>query len=79
MLGVGAMGELSLATRPNMKSQVAIKVPHATMAAVGGRLARFQREAEVLVALNNPNVALIHRLAAAIGITAPVLSWYPTL
>ena len=37
------------------------------------RLARFQREAEVLAALNHPNIAAIHGLEEADGMTALVM------
>ncbi len=50
-LGAGGMGEVYRATDTNLKRQVAIKVLPAAVAADGERLARFQREAEVLAAL----------------------------
>ena len=53
------MGEVYRATDTNLKRQVAIKVLPASVAADGDRLARFQREAEVLAALNHPNIAHI--------------------
>jgi serine/threonine-protein kinase len=37
------------------------------------RLARFQREAEVLAALNHPNIAQIHGLETSDGTTALVM------
>jgi serine/threonine-protein kinase len=37
------------------------------------RLARFQREAQVLAALNHPNIAIIHGLEEADGVKALVL------
>ena len=56
------MGEVYRATDTNLKRQVAIKVLPASVATDGDRLARFQREAEVLAALNHPNIAHIHGL-----------------
>ena len=47
------------ATDTNLKRQVAIKVLPASVAGDADRLARFQREAEVLAALNHPNIAAI--------------------
>ncbi len=61
-LGVGGMGEVFRATDTNLKRQVAIKVLPASVAADADRLARFQREAEVLAALNHPHIAQIYGL-----------------
>ena len=51
------MGEVYRATDTNLKRQVAIKVLPASVAGDTDRLARFQREAEVLAALNYPHIA----------------------
>jgi serine/threonine-protein kinase len=59
-LGEGGMGEVYRATDTNLKRQVAIKVLPASLAADTDRLARFQREAEVLASLNHPNIAAIY-------------------
>ena len=50
-IGAGGMGEVYRATDTNLKRPVAIKVLPASVAADAERLARFQREAEVLAAL----------------------------
>ncbi len=61
-IGVGGMGEVYRATDTNLKRAVAIKVLPDSVAADAERLARFQREAEVLASLNHPNIAAIYGL-----------------
>ena len=67
------MGEVYRATDTNLKRQVAIKVLPAAVAGDAERLARFQREAEVLAALNHPNIAQIHGLEKPDGTIALVM------
>jgi serine/threonine-protein kinase len=67
------MGEVYRATDTNLKRQVAIKVLPDAVATDAERLARFQREAEVLASLNHPNIAAIHGLERADGQTALVM------
>ena len=62
MIGAGGMGEVYRATDTNLKRSVAIKVLPDAFASDAERLARFQREAEVLASLNHPNIAAIHGL-----------------
>ena len=52
LLGEGGMGQVYRAADTNLKRQVALKVLPASVAADTDRLARFQREAEVLAALS---------------------------
>ena len=59
-LGAGGMGEVYRATDTRLKRQVAIKILPPDLAADPERLARFQREAEVLASLNHPHVAAIY-------------------
>jgi serine/threonine protein kinase/Tol biopolymer transport system component len=61
-LGAGGMGEVYRATDTNLKRQVALKVLPASVAGDDDRLARFQREAELLAALNHPHIAQIFGL-----------------
>jgi Tol biopolymer transport system component len=69
-LGAGGMGEVYRAADTNLKRQVAIKVLPASVATDADRLARFQREAEVLAALNHPNIAHIFGVEKAGGTIA---------
>ena len=73
LIGVGGMGEVYLATDRKLKRQVAIKVLPGSVAGDVERLARFQREAEVLAALNHPNIAVIYGLERAKDCTALVM------
>ncbi len=72
-IGAGGMGEVYRATDSNLKRSVAIKVLLASVAGDADRLARFQREAEVLAALNHPNIAAIYGLERTPNLTALVM------
>jgi Tol biopolymer transport system component len=72
-IGVGGMGEVYRAADTNLKRAVALKVLPDSVAGDPERLARFQREAEVLAALNHPNIAHIHGLEKSAGITSLVM------
>lgn len=48
LLGAGGMGEVYRARDPRLKRDIALKMLPASVAADPDRLARFQREAEVL-------------------------------
>ena len=72
-LGVGGMGEVYRATDTKLKRQVAIKILPWSLAGDPDRLARFQREAEVLASLNHPNIAAIYGLEDADGVKALVM------
>src|SRR5207344_3255531 len=61
-IGEGGMGQVYRATDTRLKRQVAIKILPPALAADSDRLARFQREAEVLASLNHPNIAGIYGL-----------------
>ena len=73
IVGAGGMGEVYKARDPRLKRDVAVKVLPATVAADSDRLARFEREAEVLAALNHPHIAAIYGLEAADGLNALVM------
>jgi Tol biopolymer transport system component len=60
LLGAGGMGEVYRARDTKLERSVAIKVLPAALAQDPERLARFEREAKVLAALNHPNIAQIY-------------------
>jgi serine/threonine protein kinase len=72
-IGEGGMGEVYRATDTRLKRQVDIKILPPALATVLERLARFQREAEVLASLNHPNIAGICGLEDSGGVTALVI------
>ena len=72
-LGAGGMGEVYRARDPKLNRDVAIKVLPALFANDPERLSRFRREAQMLAALNHPNIAHIHGLEDSDGIPALVM------
>ena len=60
LLGKGGMGEVYRARDMKLEREVAIKVLPAEFTQDPGRLARFEREAKLLAALNHPNIAAIY-------------------
>jgi eukaryotic-like serine/threonine-protein kinase len=72
-IGKGGMGEVYRATDTNLKRQVALKVLPSALAGDTQRLARFQREAELLAALNHPNIAAIFGIDRSGGVPALVM------
>jgi serine/threonine protein kinase len=59
-IGAGGMGEVYGAKDTKLKREVALKVLPEAFAEDPERMARFQREAEVLASLNHPNIAQIY-------------------
>jgi serine/threonine-protein kinase len=61
-IGVGGMGEVWRATDDTLGRDVAIKLLPAGVAGNPARLARFEREAKLLAALNHANIASVYSL-----------------
>src|SRR5499433_4051693 len=67
LIGRGGMGEVYRARDLKLKREVAIKILPEEFSRDLDRISRFQREAEVLAALNHPNIAAIYDLQEANG------------
>jgi serine/threonine-protein kinase len=65
LLGVGGMGEVYRARDTKLNRDVAIKVLLPAVAEDPERLARFQREAQLLASLNHPHIGAIYGLEDA--------------
>jgi eukaryotic-like serine/threonine-protein kinase len=72
-LGVGGMGEVYRARDAKLNREVAIKILIAAVASDPDRLARFSREAQVLAALNHPNIAHVYGLEDSAATPALVM------
>src|SRR3989442_15914566 len=72
-LGAGGMGEVYRARDSKLNRDVAIKVLPEGFTEDAERVARFQREAQVLASLNHPNIAAIYGLEESDGLRALVM------
>jgi serine/threonine protein kinase len=72
-IGAGGMDEVYRARDQRLQRDVAIEVLPDLFAADPERLARFEREAQVLASLNHPHIAAIYGLEEAQGVRALVL------
>ena len=73
LLGEGGMGQVWQATDTQLNRQVALKILPDAFASDPDRLARFQREAQILASLNHPNIAAIYGIEESEGTRALVL------
>ena len=73
LLDAGGMGEVYRARDTALGRDVAIKILPRHFTTDPGRLARFEREARLLAALNHPNIGAIYGLEEADGVRALVL------
>jgi len=80
-IGAGGMGEVYRARDRKLDRDVAIKILPEELATDPDRIARFEREAKTLAALNHPNIAQIYGFEESDGIRALVIEMVegPTL
>ena len=76
-LGAGGMGEVWRATDSKLRREVALKVLPEAFAADPDRLARFEREAQVLAQLQHPCIASVYGLEESNGVRALVMELVP--
>jgi serine/threonine-protein kinase len=72
-IGEGGMGEVYLAHDTKLNRDVALKILPQVFALDSQRMARFEREAQVLASLNHPHVAQIYGLEDSDDVHALVL------
>jgi len=73
LLGAGGMGEVYRARDTKLNRDVALKILPELFASDPDRLARFDREAQLLASLNHPHIAAIHGFEETATIKAIVL------
>jgi serine/threonine protein kinase len=72
-IGAGGMGEVYLARDSRLNRDVALKALPSAFASDTERMARFEREARLLAALNHPHIAAIYGLEESSGTRALVM------
>ena len=73
LLGAGGMGEVYRSHDAKLGRDVAIKILPRAFTSHPDRLARFEREARMLAALNHPNICAIYGFEEADGVRFLVL------
>lgn len=76
-LGRGGMGVVYLARDPRLDRLVAIKALNEELGEHPERLARFEREARTLAAINNPNIAIVYGMGEELGRQLLVMEYVP--
>jgi serine/threonine protein kinase len=69
-IGAGAMGVVYKARDTRLGRDVAIKVLPPVFARDPDRLARFEREARAVAAINHPNILSVHDIGSADAVDA---------
>ena len=77
LVGAGGMGEVYRARDTKLNRDVALKILPDAFAADAERLARFEREAQVLASLNHPNIGHIYGFEDSGAMHALVLEFVP--
>ena len=72
-IGAGGMGEVYKARDSKLKRDVAVKVLPDSLAKDPDALARFEREAHAVAALNHPNILSIHDFGDEAGVSYAVM------
>src|SRR2546425_2357765 len=72
-IGAGGMGEVYRARDTKLERDVAVKVLPDAFANDVERMARFEREAQVLASLNHPNIATIYGLEGSNNVHALIM------
>ncbi len=73
LLGAGGMGEVYRARDAKLERDVAVKILPRAFTSDANRLARFEREARMLAALNHPNICAIYGFEQADGVRFLIL------
>ncbi|MEP7310397.1 MAG: serine/threonine-protein kinase, partial [Acidobacteriota bacterium] len=73
LLGAGGMGEVYRSRDVKLERDVAVKILPRAFTSDPDRLARFEREARMLAALNHPNICAIYGLEEADGLRFLIL------
>jgi serine/threonine protein kinase/Tol biopolymer transport system component len=73
LLGSGGMGEVYRARDVRLRRDVALKVLPSFLSADPQRIQRFEREAQLLAALNHPHIATIYDIGQKDGLTYIVM------
>src|SRR5213078_3447422 len=67
-IGAGGMGEVYRARDTRLGREIAVKVLPKDVASDPDRLARFEREAKTVAALNHPSIVTLHSIEEADGV-----------